>query len=124
MNYEDLPENVRKFRHFCLEELDAPSTLHIENHEILWERSTSELMDWMEAQAAKKLFDLEIVDAEEINLGFGFRATSRDGTVWKSMPLDCHKITPGEKVGRFPDASGRLVIVRKKQDSQSRHIDF
>ena len=82
--------------------LDAPSTLHIENHEILWERSISELMDWMEAQAAKKLFDLEIVDAEEINFGFGFRATSRDGTVWESMPLDCPQNHPRRKSRKVP----------------------
>lgn len=114
MKLDEMPENVRKFVDFCLDDLNSPCSLHIESNGIQWECFVEDLKDWMENLDRKMLFDVEKVDAEEVNFGFTFRAVSRDGTVWVSEPCDCHKFAHGEKVGRFLDASGRLVIVLRK----------
>ena len=114
MKLDEIPENVKKFVDFCLDDLNSPYTLRIESNGIQWEYLVEDLKDWMEDLDRKMLFDVEKVDAEEVNFGFIFRAVSRDGTVWESEPCDCHKFAHGEKVGRFLDASGRLVIALRK----------
>ena len=73
-----MPENVRKFVDFCLDDLNSPCSLHIESNGIQWECFVEDLKDWMENLDRKMLFDVEKVDAEEVNFGFTFRAVSRE----------------------------------------------
>ena len=113
MHIREMSDNYKNFA-MWVDELDCPATLHIEAGEAMWDRFIEDSMDNVEEFERKGYVELEHVDAEEINEGFTFRATSRDGTVWTGEPVDCHKFKHGEKVGRFPDKSGKLVIARRK----------
>ena len=116
MPIEDLPKNVASLVRYGVDELSAPVSLRIENGRMLWDELAEDIMDWMESMDHAGLdgMPLEHVTAEEINEGFTFRAVSKDGTEWESAPCDCHRYAHGEKVGRFPDSRGRLVIVTRR----------
>lgn len=114
MHIKDMPDNYTKFAKWVDDELDCTAELHIEGGAVLWDKFIEDSMDNVEAMEAKGYITLENVFADEINEGFTFRAVSNDGTTWTSRPVDCHMYGHLEKVGRFPDGSGRLVIVRRK----------
>lgn len=116
MPIDELPKNVAALVRYGVDELSAPVLLRIENRRVMWAELAEDIMDWMESVDHGGLdgMPLEHVKAEEINEGFMFRAVSNDGTCWTSEPCDCHKYAHGEKVGRFPDSRGRLVIVERR----------
>lgn len=113
MKLEELPENSRKLLDRAANEFMCMAPLKVVNGEPMWATCVEETKDALE-ELQKKGLRLENVDAEEINLGFGFHAVSKDGTEWTSGPLDCHEYARGQKVGRFADSEGNLVIVRKR----------
>lgn len=116
MPIDELPSNLAALVRYGVDELSAPVSLKIEDGKMLWDELSEDIMDWMESMDHDGLdgMPLEHVEAEEINEGFTFRAVSKDGTAWESAPCDCHKFRHGEKVGRFPDSRGRLVIVKRR----------
>jgi hypothetical protein len=113
MKLEELPENSRKLLDLAANEFMCMAPLKVVDGEPMWATCVEETMDAIE-ELRKKGLRLETVHANEINMGFGFRATSADGTEWESRPLDCHEYAKGQKVGRFADSEGNLVIVRKR----------
>lgn len=114
MEKKDLPENVRRMLARADRVLDCIAPLSIVDHEIQWLRHVEDTMDGVESMEARGLVRLEHVKAEETCHGFRFRARSSDGTGWESADVDCHRFRSGEKVGRFPDGEGNLVIVEKE----------
>jgi hypothetical protein len=106
-------ENKKKFLDWAGAELMCGCRLEVRDGAVLWDECVESAMDEVETLQDKGL-ELETVEAEETNMGFGFMARSADGTPWESGPLDCHEYESGQKVGRFIDGNGKLVIVRKK----------
>lgn len=116
MPIEELGKNMAALVRYGVDELSAPVSLRIEDGRMMWDALAQDVMDWMESMDRSGLdgMPLEHVEAEETNEGFTFRAVANDGTEWESAPCDCHKFRHGEKVGRFPDSSGHLVIVERR----------
>ena len=110
--YEEIPANEKAM----LGEADAlmnDTALHVEGGVQRWGVFVEDTLDWWVDLWKHGRADLETVEAMEINLGFGFMAESRDGTVWESGMVDCHKFNAGDTVGRFVDKSGKVVVVTK-----------
>lgn len=114
MERNDLPKNVRAMLDRADTVLDCVAPLVIADGEVQWERHAEETMDAIEAMEARGLVKLERATARETCHGFRFRAEAADGTGWESGDVDCHRFGTGEKVGRFPDGSGNLVIAVKE----------
>jgi hypothetical protein len=110
----ELKGNEKKLFEMCMDRMHAPVKLHIDGGQVLWDRYVEDLMDWLEAEEARGHLELERVPCDETNRGFTFEAVSRDGTRWKSAPVDCHGFASGSVVGRFPDKSGRLVLAIRR----------
>lgn len=114
MDISEFHKNYREMDRRCTEEMHHPVKLHIEGGQVLWDRYVEDLMDWLEAEEARGHLELERVSCDETNRGFTFEAVSKDGTRWKSAPVDCHRFRSGDVVGRFPDKSGRLVLATRR----------
>lgn len=111
-SYNEVPENEKKM----LQRADAimnDTQLQVREGVQLWGEFVEDTIDWFVDLWRHGRDDLEKVGAMEINLGFGFMAESRDGTVWESGMVDCHKFNEGDTVGRFVDKSVKVVVVTK-----------
>lgn len=114
MDISEFHENYREMFRVYTDGMHPPVKLHIDGGQVLWDRYLEDLMDWITAEDSDGRLSLERATCEETNRGFTFEATSRDGTRWKSDPVDCHKFASGSVVGRFPDRSGRLVLATRR----------
>lgn len=114
MDISEFHKNYREMLRVYTDELHPPVKLLIDGGQVLWDRYVEDLMDWLMAEDSEGRIQLERVPCDETNRGFTFEAVSRDGTRWKSAPVDCHGFASGSVVGRFPDNSGRLVLAIRR----------
>lgn len=111
--YAELPANLQRMVDRA-GELWCDVTLKVEGGRVLYGDMVQGIIDWFLAMDRKGALELEKVDAEELNHGFTFRATSADGTEFR-RDCDCHDFEPGSTVGTIIDSDGRVVVVRRKR---------